>query len=220
MAKDILWFHGIIWPALLMALELPLPKKIFAHGFFTVDGNKMSKTRGNVLDPNKLVDKFGADAVRYAVLREFPFGEDGDISEEKIAARYENDLANGLGNLLQRTISMIIKYKFEIRNPKSETNPKSEIQISKLIEELKFDQALMEIWKIVGELNSYIDDNKPWELAKSDQKKLSEVLSFVFSNLSSLISPILPFMPETAEKMKKQLETLEPEPLFPRIEIK
>ncbi|MFA5158488.1 MAG: methionine--tRNA ligase [Patescibacteria group bacterium] len=221
MAKDILWFHAIIWPAMLLALDLPLPKKVFAHGFFTVGGQKMSKTRGNVLDPNKLVEKFGADAVRYALLREFPFGEDGDISEEKIAARYQSELSNGLGNLVQRTISMMNKYgchpelDSESRGiPKRVRNDKA----NKLIEELKFDQALQEIAGEVTKLNQYIEENKPWELAKSNQEKLSEVLGFVLQSLDSLVPCLFPFMPETVQKMKKQLETLEPEPLFPRIE--
>ena len=217
MAKDILWFHAIVWPAMLLALDLELPKKVFAHGFFTVGGQKMSKTRGNVLDPNKLVQKFGADAVRYALLREFPFGEDGDISEEKIAARYENDLANGLGNLVQRTISMINKYELKTQNSKLKTETQNS-KLGKLVEELKFDQALAEINKIVSELNSYIDENKPWGLAKSNKEKLAEVLGFVFQSLSSLVPSLSPFMPETAAKMKKQLETLEPEPLFPRLD--
>lgn len=216
MAKDILWFHAIIWPAMLLALDIPLPKKVFAHGFFTVDGQKMSKTRGNVLDPNKLVEKFGVDAVRYALLREFPFGEDGDISEEKIAHRYQSELSNGLGNLLQRTLSMINKYQIEI--PKSETNYQEERRISSLIEGCKFDQALSEINQEVSKLNQFIEENKPWELAKNDKVKLAGVLSEVYSSLQALVLPLSPFMPETAEKMKTQLETLSPEPLFPRLD--
>ena len=175
----------------------------------------MSKTRGNVLDPNVLVEKFGADAVRYALLREFPFGEDGDISEEKIAARYQSELSNGLGNLVQRTISMMNKYRVESRKSKVESRNE---KIGKLIEELKFDQALQKIASEITKLNQYIEENKPWELAKTDKEKLSEVLNHVFFNLKSLILPLSPFMPKTAEKMKSQLETLEPEPLFPRIE--
>jgi methionyl-tRNA synthetase len=217
MAKDILWFHAIIWPAMLLALDLPLPKTIFAHGFFTVNGQKMSKTRGNVLDPNKLVERFGADAVRYALLREFPFGEDGDISEEKIAARYQSELSNGLGNLVQRTISMINKYEIEI--PRSEISSENEIQISKLVEKLKFDQALQEINNEITRQNQYIEENKPWELAKKNKDELVLILTKVYQILESLILPLSIFMPETAEKMKKQLKTLEPEPLFPKIEL-
>ena len=218
MAKDILWFHAIIWPAMLMALDLPLPKKIFAHGFFTVSGQKMSKTRGNVLDPNKLVKKFGADAVRYSLLREFPFGEDGDISEEKIVACYQSELSNGLGNLVQRTISMINKYNVEVKSQESKVKSASQnSKVGKLIDELRFDQALQEIASEITKLNQFIEENKPWELAKLDQNKLSEVLNHVFSHLSFLATQIYPFMPETAKKMKKQLETLQPEALFPRI---
>jgi len=218
MAKDILWFHAIIWPAMLMALDLPLPKKIFAHGFFTVSGQKMSKTRGNVLDPNKLVKKFGADAVRYSLLREFPFGEDGDISEEKIVACYQSELSNGLGNLVQRTISMINKYNVEVKSQESKVKSASQnSKVGKLIDEFRFDQALQEIASEITKLNQFIEENKPWELAKLDQNKLSEVLNHVFSHLSFLATQIYPFMPETAKKMKKQLETLQPEALFPRI---
>ena len=216
MAKDILWFHAIVWPAMLLALDLPLPRRIFAHGFFTVSGQKMSKTRGNVLDPNKLVQKFGADAIRYALLREFPFGEDGDISEEKIAERYQSELSNELGNLLQRTIAMVNRY--EIKNQRSKIKMTDRnIKIDKLIEELKFDQALEVVNQEVTRLNQYIDQNKPWELAKRDKEKLTEVLTSVFQSISSLVFPLSSFMPETAAKMKKQLETLKPEPLFPRI---
>jgi len=216
MAKDILWFHAVIWPAILIVLDLPLPKKIFAHGFFTVGGQKMSKTRGNVLDPNKLVDKFGTDAVRYCLLREFPFGEDGDFSEEKIALRYQSELSNGLGNLVQRTISMINRYNVEVKGQKLGVGSQRS-EFSNLIEELKFDQALLEVNNQVAKLNQYIEENRPWELAKSDEKKLAEVLLHVYKTLNFLSSDIAPFMPETAEKMKHQLETLVPEPLFPRI---
>jgi len=214
MAKDILWFHAVIWPSMLLALDLPLPKKVFAHGFFTVDNQKMSKTIGNVLNPNDLVDKFGADAVRYAVLREFPFGEDGDISLDKIATQY-NNLGNNLGNLVQRTISMMVKYK--IRNTKFETNNK--IQIDNEINNLDFMEALKKIDDFCMEQNKYIAEHEPWVLAKEGKKQeLTDVLATVYNNLILLPDLLLPFMPETAEKMKKQLETLEPEPLFPRLD--
>lgn len=224
MAKDILWFHAIIWPTMLMAIGEKPPKKVFAHGFFTVGGQKMSKTIGNVLDPNKLVKKYGADAARYALLREFPFGEDGDISEEKIVMRYEKDLGNHLGNLLQRTITMINKYEANVGLPTQlsidNTKKGRSIRevISLAIENLKFEEALATIWKIVQDLNAEIENSKPWELAKNDPKELSRVLSFIYENLFAISELIEPFMPETSEKMKKQLKTLEPEPLFPRLE--
>lgn len=218
MAKDILWFHAIIWPAMLLALDLPLPKKVFAHGFFTVNNQKMSKSLGNVLDPIALSEKYGADAVRYAVLREFPFGEDGDISEEKIAMRY-TELANNVGNLVQRTISMIVRYqipksKLQIPNKLSNTN----IETEKQIEQLRFHEALIEIMKFAEEANKYIAENEPWTLAKEEKtEKLTEVLQKSFVNISNIAEFILPFMPETSERIKSQLESLEPEVLFPRI---
>lgn len=231
MAKDILWFHAIVWPAMLLALDLPLPKKVFAHGFFTVSGQKMSKTIGNVLDPNKLVQKYGADAVRYALLREFPFGEDGDISEEKIAARYNSDLANGLGNLVQRTISMIKKYSIAPDRKKSyflseegeieeaDDEPTAKLLYDDDINSLQFEVALQNIWKLIKETNVFIDEKKPWELGKGDNKsELERVLNLAFYRLCTVAELVAPFMPETAEKINGQLKSLKPEPLFPRLE--
>lgn len=226
MAKDILWFHAVIWPAMLSAYggaDFPLPRQVFAHGFFTINGQKMSKTLGNVIDPNEVVDKFGADAVRYALLREFPFGEDGDISVKKIGERYKNDLGNSLGNLLQRVVAMINKYNVKVdpskKNLISDTvSMLHQPSINKLIEELRFDTALVNIWRVVDFCNRAINENKPWELAKSDKTKLDELLQIISEYLFRISEAIAPFMPETAEKMKKQLETLQPEPLFPRIE--
>lgn len=222
MAKDILWFHAVVWPAMLIAADLPLPKKIFAHGFFTINGSKMSKTVGNVIDPNEVVAKFGADAVRYALLREFPFGEDGDISVEKIADRYL-ELGNTLGNLLQRTVVMIKKFqnpsdKFKINS--KFRNTKYEIRnTSQEIEFLQFSRALEVVMNYAGELNQYINEKAPWVLAKEDKTdELSEVLNTVHSGLGDIADALEPFMPETSEKMQKQLETLQPEPLFPKIE--
>ena len=210
-----------------MALDLELPKKIFAHGFFTVGGQKMGKTVGNVLDPNKLVEKFGADAVRYALLREFPFGEDGDISEEKIASHY-NDLANNVGNLLQRTIVMMNQYEFPksvchcaFRHADSDDTSEDEAiysQIDKLIENLEFYEALIEIMKLAENTNKFIAEKEPWKLAKENKKEeLEEVLSKAYNNLKILAELLAPFMPETAQKMQNQLKTLTPEPLFPKI---
>jgi len=217
MAKDILWFHAVIWPAMLLAYgEKDLPKLEFAHGFFTVDGKKMSKTVGNVLDPNDLVEKFGADAVRYALLREFPFGEDGDISEEKIANRYQSDLGNGLGNLLNRTLSMINKY--EVKVEEIEHDRIDTTKIEENIENLEFEQALVKIQKLISDQNAFIEENKPWELAKTNTKKLSDILLRVRLVLTEIEPLIAPFMPETSKKMKDQLESLKPEPLFPRLD--
>jgi methionyl-tRNA synthetase len=219
MAKDILWFHAIIWPAMLLALDLPVPKKVFAHGFFTVNNQKMSKSIGNVLDPVILTDKYGADAVRFAVLREFPFGEDGDISEEKISLRYI-ELANNIGNLVQRTLVMIGKYqipKSKLQINSKTPNPKFQ-NITENIENLKFNEALMEIMKFAESANKYIAEREPWTLAKAGKtEELTEVLVKSFENISNIADYLLPFMPETSEKIKKQLETLEPEVLFPKL---
>jgi len=220
MAKDILWFHAIIWPAMLLALDLPLPKKVFAHGFFTVGNQKMSKTLGNVLDPIALSDKYGADAVRYAVLREFPFGEDGDISEEKIAARY-TELANNIGNLVQRTLSMINRYELDQKiKAKSQTDD-SDLKIDQLLDDLKFNEALTEIMKLAESANKYIAEKEPWVLAKEGKtEELERVLQKSYDNISNIADLIAPFMPETSEKIKAQLKSLEPEVLFPRLEEK
>ncbi len=241
MAKDILWFHAVIWPAMLIALELPLPKKVFAHGFFTINGAKMSKSVGNVIDPNEMAEIYGADVLRYALFREFPFGEDGDISKEKIAGHY-TDLANTLGNLVQRTISMIIKYEIDIDESTSSRSltsnniskgldtgivralptgrqAKRELDVDKEIENLQFNKALEKVMTLAAEQNQYINENAPWELAKTNQsEKIAKVLDKVFFNLKNISEMIEPFMPEISEKMKKQLETLAPKPLFPKIE--
>lgn len=223
MAKDILRVHATIWQAMLLALDMPTSKQIFVHGYFTVNGKKMSKSLGNVLEPNALVDKFGADAVRYAVLREFPFGEDGDISEEKIANRYNYELANGVGNLLQRTIVLINKFDISVKlDKKAEKTPEVAAhynEINQKIENLDFSNALFDIWAhFIKPANELMETEKPWELAKFDMAGATEVLQYCLQNLSSIAELLAPFMPETSENMRKQLETLKPEPLFPRLE--
>ena len=230
MAKDILWFHAVIWPAMLIAIGEAVPKKVFAHGFFTVDGKKMSKSLGNVLDPALLAEKFGSDAVRYSLLREFPFGEDGDISIEKIKLRYDSELCNGIGNLVQRTLSMINRYELTEKTREAIKNlEKSDILIEKIeesernfdekMEKLRFDHCLEGINSIVTELNGFIEREKPWVLAKEgESEKLFSTLYYVFLKLSVVLKLIDPFMPKTAKVLSLQLESFEPKPLFPRLE--
>lgn len=214
MAKDILWFHAVIWPAILLGIGEEPPKEVFAHGFFTINGQKMSKSVGNVIDPVAMAEKYGADAVRYALLREFPFGEDGDISEEKIANRYNYELANGVGNLLQRTLVLINKFEIPVQIEKVTTE-----KVSEKIENLDFSNALADIWAdYIKPANEKMETEKPWETAKFDKAKAVATLVYCLQNLDTIADLLAPFMPETAEKMKHQLKTLKPEPLFPRIE--
>jgi len=225
MGKDIIKFHCIIWPALLMAIGEEIPKKIFAHGFFTVGGQKMSKTVGNVIDPVAWADKYGADAVRYFLLREVPFGQDGDVSEEKLKARYEGDLANGLGNLVSRITTLIEKHldgQYGRHSKLIWYAPfKQQKKIDQLITGFHFHEALGEIWERVAAANKTVDEEKLWELAKTDKEKFAQACHYLVLELSSIADWLAPFMPETAKKISDIImadKITKAEPLFPRIE--
>lgn len=218
--KDIIRFHAVIWPALLTAAGIAWPRKIFAHGFFTINGQKISKSLGNVIDPNDLVAKYGADVVRYFLLREIPFGQDGDFSEDKLKIRYEADLANGLGNLFSRLLTLIAQ-NLDGEIPEVVRSPKELGDIDKLVTELKFHEALIRVWEEIAWANKYIDETKPWEAAKKDPKLFKEVISNLAALLAEIAKKLAPFMPETAEKIRSALEAekiTKPEPLFPRLE--
>lgn len=214
--KDIFWFHGVIWPAILLALDLPVYKKLFVHGYFTVDGQKMSKTIGNVIKPEDLVAKYGTDAVRFYVLSAFPFGSDGDVSLEKMNQAYLK-LANEIGNLFQRTIAMINKYEIKVSDHKDAVSENVDIEAE--MADLQLMEALRKIMLFAEDQNKAIATTQPWVLAKEGKnEELASFLSRTHSNLVVLAEALVPFMPETAKKMKDQLITLKLEPLFPRIE--
>ncbi len=200
--KDILRFHAAIWPGMLSALGLPLPKVLYVHGFITVDDKKMSKSIGNVIHPKEIVDKYGVDAYRYYFLRHVPSYDDGDFSWDRLEAAYNNELANELGNAVQRTAAMIKQYQNSIIG---ETPPASH-DIAKYweaIEHCRFDRALDEIWEQVRGINQYIDETKPWEINKNgDVDHLREVLAYQVSCLLEIAELIEPFMPETSTKIR------------------
>lgn len=219
--KDILRFHTIYWPIILMALGLPLPKQVYGHGWILLKGGKMSKSKGNVIDPIELVGKYGTDALRYYVLREMPFGGDGLYSEDNLIARNNSDLANDLGNLLSRTTSMVDKY-FGGCLPDVkcfETIDTDLIQMATDIpyivadhmHEYEIANALAHIWKFISRVNKYIDETEPWVLAKdeSNQGRLATVLYNLLESLRIIAVLISPAMPETAAKMREALNITE-----------
>ncbi len=199
--KDILRFHSATWPAMLMGLKIKLPKKLYVHGFITVEGQKMSKTLGNVIHPREIIDKYGLDAFRYYFLRHIPSYEDGDFSWERMEAAYNNELANELGNAVQRTAAMLQKYQEGVIGE----IPPAEHDLSgyeKALDECRFDRALDEVWEQVRGLNQYIDQEKPWQIAKDGEgDHLREVLAYQASSLLSIARLIEPFMPETSKKI-------------------
>ena len=217
--KDIIKFHCVIWPALLLAIGEQLPKTVFAHGFFTVGGEKMSKTLGNVIDPVEMAQKYGPDALRYFLLREVPFGEDGDVSEEKLKARFNGDLANGLGNLFSRTTNMIEKY-LDGDIGEFVKSPKDLSQASEAFNSFYFLEGLNLIWKEIAWANQLIDKAKPWELVKTNPDKVKELLLNLAALLADIALKLSPIMPETSNKIRQVLESgdiKKPEPLFKKI---
>ncbi|MDO8535986.1 MAG: methionine--tRNA ligase [Candidatus Omnitrophota bacterium] len=215
--KDILRHHAVYWPIMLHALGLTPPKTIFAHGWWIVKGEKMSKSKGNVVDPVAMIDKYGIDTYRYFLLREVPFGLDGAFSEEALITRYNSDLANDIGNLLNRTLTMVEKY-FEGKVPAGsgvEALKKKSLslapELEKRISELDFAGALSKIWEVVNTANKLIEDSKPWALAK--EKKTDELGSLLYSLLEALrivALSIYPFMPATTKGIMEQLGVTEP----------
>jgi len=200
--KDILRFHAAIWPGILLGLGLPLPEQLYIHGFITVANQKISKSLGNVIHPKEIVDKYGVDAFRYYFLRHIPSYEDGDFTWERLEAAYNNELANELGNAVQRTSAMIQRYQNGIIGD----IPPSEHDTAKYweaLEKCRFDRALDEVWDQVRGLNQYIEEEKPWQLAKAkDDEHLREVLAYLSSALLQIADLLEPFLPQTALQIR------------------
>lgn len=215
MSKDILRVHATIWPALLLALELPLPKKIFVHGYFTADGQKMSKSLGNVIWPEELAEKFGPDGARYLLMSSLAYGQDGDVSWDKLENKYNADLANGLGNLISRIAKLSGKFHPAGGHPKGEKIKNDKIQ--KLFEELRFKDILDEIWSQIAWANKYIEERKLWELVKNNPGDGKKVLEELLSLIEEIGKAIESFMPQTSRKIAEILKTGEAAVLFPRV---
>ncbi len=220
--KDILRFHAAIWPAMLLSLKIDLPKNIYVHGFITSDGQKMSKSIGNVVSPESIVKKYGADALRFYLLKHIPSYDDGDFTMDKFVSAYNNELANELGNALKRTVSMISNYQAG-KIGKTETIGHDLTKFNQALENCQFDRAMNDIWDHVRGLNQYIDEEKPWELAKNkDSDHLREVLAYQVSSLLFIANLLKPFLPETSDKIfdtfKNNQVNGENKVLFPKFE--
>lgn len=226
--KDILRFHAAIWPGMLMALSIPLPKALYVHGFINVEGKKMSKSLGNVISPTEIVQKYNADVFRYFFLRHIPSYEDGDFTWERIETAYNSELADQLGNAVSRTAAMIVKYQEGLIGD----IPSAEHDIAQFRESMaafRFDRALDEIWEQVKGLNQYVDETKPWEIAKNkdkneeDAEHLREVLAYMAGCLLEIAELLEPFMPDTAAKIESVFSKGYIQPLdgslFPKAEM-
>lgn len=217
--KDIIKFHCVYWPALLMSAGLELPKTVMANGFLNVEGSKISKSLGNAVDPIELADTYGVDALRYILLRDTPFGQDGDFTLERFVAVYNSELADDLGNLVSRVSAMILKYqdgKVDVSgDPAHDVSP-----YHQALQEFRFDKALDVLSTFIKDLNLYVEEEQPWQVAKTDSEHLAEILSYLAVNLVHIGELMAPFMPETGGRIQSVFsgDTLTPleGPLFPK----
>jgi methionyl-tRNA synthetase len=213
--KDIIRFHCVYWPAFLMAADLPLPKRVFAHGWWTVEGQKMSKSLGNVVDPTEMVAKYGLDQVRYFLLREVSFGQDGDFSEAAMAHRINGELANELGNLAQRFLSFIAKNLGGVLPAPGELMGEDRDLLAAAanavptykgaLDRQGFHDALEAVWVVVRAANGYVDKQAPWALRKTDPARMNTVLWVLAETVRHIAILMQPFVPEAAAKMLDQL---------------
>jgi methionyl-tRNA synthetase len=208
MAKDILWFHSVVWPAILMGAQLPLPKTIYSHGFFTLNGNKMSKSLGNVISPQKLVENYGVDAARYLAVTLIPFGHDGDISWQGLTLKYNTDLANNLGNLISRTLKVAEK-NFNLKIPQAVLNLDLAKNVEKNLKDsfaynmnnLQLHKAVESLQGAITLVNVQIEADAPWKLAKTDKNKLAMCIYSYLQAIDIIAMHLLSFMPSLAEKI-------------------
>ncbi len=247
--KDILRFHAVYWPAFLMSAGLPVPRMVFAHGWWTVEGQKMSKSLGNVVDPYEMAERYGVDQFRYFLMREVSFGLDGDFSQRAIVNRINSELANDFGNLVSRTLAMVRRYLGgRIPSPSDGQLRQKALhtleEYRKLMDDLSFQRALLAIWELIGSVNKYIDSTAPWSLYKEKRsRELKEVLYNCLECLRFVALMVYPFMPRSAQRLWEMLgfrngiegetldksgtwgglpegqEVAEPTPLFPRMEV-
>lgn len=215
--KDILRFHAVIWPAMLFSAGYSLPKKIFAHGFFTINDTKISKSLGNSIDPVKIANDYGNDSLRYFLFKEFPFGNDGDFSFERLNEVYNSDLANGLGNLVSRVAKLAETLDLDGVEPKSKALLDSSFRIH--LDNLEFQQALEYIWNKVRSADKKLEETKPWELVKTDPAKAKGIVENLIRQIIEIQELLIPFLPETSQKIKDQFTSSKIKltaPLFPR----